>query len=162
MGLFRRRKSSDDRAVPRSTDFDAGPAGNGAPFQGYDKVDSRKLMASFNSYSQAQLDSIEEYERANQNREEVLNKLRFMRGSQPLEGYDDLTAEQVIASLDGADIGTIKAIRDYERKFAHRKEVIDAVTEAAHADRAARPVEKPPAYQAGGGSHDSLLSLIHI
>jgi len=154
--LFGRKSGSSDQSVPRSTDFDSGPAGNGAPFQGYDKIDSRKLMASFNSYSQAQLDSIDEYERANQNREEVLNKLRFMRGAQPLEGYDDLAAEQVIASLDGADIGTIKRIRDYERKFANRKEVIDAVTAAAHADRLARPVEKPPAYQAGGGSHDSI------
>jgi len=157
MGFLRGRKSgSSDQSVPRSTDFDAGPEGNGAPFKGYDKVDSRKLMASFNSYSQAQLDTVEEYERANQNREEVLNKLRFMRGAQPLEGYDELTPEQIIASLDGADIGTIKRIRDYERKFANRKEVVDAVIAAAHADRAARPVEKPPAYQAGGGSHDSI------
>ena len=91
MGFLRRRKSGSDQSVPRSTDFESGPAGNGAPFQGYDKVDSRKLMASFNSYSQAQLDSIDEYERANQNREEVLNKLRFMRGAEPIEGYDALT-----------------------------------------------------------------------
>ena len=61
-----------------------------------------------------------------------------------------------MAALGSADITTIKRIRDYERKFANRKEVIDAVTAAAHADRAARPAEKPPAYQAGGGSHDSL------
>ena len=156
MGLFRKRKSGGSQPVPRSTDFDAGPEGNGAPFKGYDKVDSRKLMAGFNSYSQAQLTEVEDYERANQNREEVLNKLRYMRGAQPLEGYDDLSEEQIMAALGSADITTIKRIRDYERKFANRKEVIDAVTEAAHADRAARPVEKPPAYQAGGGSHDSI------
>jgi hypothetical protein len=156
MGFFSGRKS-DRSSQPAPGSAEAGPDGQtGEPFKGYDRVDIVKLNASLHGYSQAQLDTIDDYERAHQNREEVLNKLRYMRGAQPLEGYDEMTPDQIIASLDGANVTTIKNIRDYERKFANRKEVVDAVAAAKTADRAARPVEKPPAYQAGGGSHDSL------
>ena len=156
MGFFNGRKS-DRSSQPAGTIEADGPDGQtGEPFKGYDRLDVQKLNASLHRYSQAQLTAIEDYERANQDREEVLNKLRFMRGAQPLEGYDDMTPDQIIASLDGANVTTIKNIRDYERKFANRKEVVDAVAAAKSADRAARPVEKPPAYQAGGGSHDSI------
>jgi hypothetical protein len=157
MGLFSRRKSGDDNRPPAQGAGNFTPDANGGePFSGYDRLDSRKLMAGLHGYSQAELTAIEEYERSHQDRVEVLHKLRYMRGAEPIEGYDDLSPDQVIASLGDSDINTIKRIRDYERKFANRKEVIDAVTAAAHADRAARPVEKPPAYQAGGGSHDSI------
>ena len=157
MGFFNGRKSDRSSQPAGSTEAGTGlDEQGGAPIKGYDRLDVQKLNASLHRYSQAQLTAIEDYERANQDREEVLNKLRFMRGAQPLEGYDDMTPEQIIASLDGADVTTIKNIRDYERKFANRKEVVDAVAAAKSADRAARPVEKPPAYQAGGGSHDSI------
>ncbi len=158
MGFLRGRKSGQSsHPVPGSTEGDSGADGPaGEPFKGYDRLEITKLNVSLHKYSQAQLAAIEEYERANQDREEVINKLRYMRTAQPLENYDEMTPDQIIATLEGADVKTIKDIRDYERKFANRKEVVDAVAAAKRADRAARPVEKPPAYQAGGGSHDSI------
>ena len=55
----------------------------------------------------------------------VLDKLRYMRGSEPLPGYDALTTEQIATELAGADARTVRAVRDYERKFQHRRSVLD-------------------------------------
>ena len=60
---------------------------------------------------------METYERAHGNRPAVLEKLRYMRGTEPLPGYDALTPEQIAEALAGADAETVKAVRDYERKF---------------------------------------------
>ena len=155
MGFLRGRKSGQS-SHPAPGSNEAVSTSGGEPFKGYDKVEISKLNVSLHKYSQAQLAAIEEYERAHQDREEVINKLRYMRTREPLENYDEMSPDQVIAALEGADVTTIKNIRDYERKFANRKEVVDAVAAAKSADRASRPVEKPPAYQAGGGSHDAI------
>ena len=55
----------------------------------------------------------------------MLDKLRYMRGSEPLPGYDALTPEQIAEALTGADAETVKAVRDYERKFHGRRSVLD-------------------------------------
>jgi hypothetical protein len=55
----------------------------------------------------------------------VLHKLGYMRTSEPLPGYDALSPEQIDKALAGADAETVKAVREYERKFGHRKQVLD-------------------------------------
>jgi hypothetical protein len=41
----------------------------------------------------------------------VLDKLRYMRGSEPLPGYDALSPEEIATALSGADAETVKAVR---------------------------------------------------
>jgi hypothetical protein len=55
----------------------------------------------------------------------VLDKLRYMRSAEPVEGYDTLDPQQVSEVLEGADGQQVKAIRDYERKFQHRRQILD-------------------------------------
>ena len=55
----------------------------------------------------------------------MLEKLRYMRGSEPLEGYDELTPDEIATALAGADAKTVRAVRDYERKFGRRRSVLD-------------------------------------
>lgn len=69
--------------------------------------------------------AVEAYERSHESRPEVLAKLRYMRMSEPLEDYDALGADQVVELLRTADAETVKAVRDYERKFGQRRQVID-------------------------------------
>jgi hypothetical protein len=57
----------------------------------------------------------------------VLDKLRYMHTSEPLPGYDALSPEQIAEALAGADAETVKAVRDYERKFGDRPQVMEAV-----------------------------------
>jgi polyhydroxyalkanoate synthesis regulator phasin len=45
----------------------------------------------------------------------------------PILGYDDLTAAQVQARLDGLSPAELRKVRDYERRNANRKGVLEAV-----------------------------------
>jgi hypothetical protein len=95
------------------------------PISGYDRLDDKQVGAQLAQLSQVELAAVETYERSHKNRPEVLDKLRYMRTSEPLPGYDALSPEQIAKALAGADAETVKAVRDYERKFAHRKQVLD-------------------------------------
>jgi polyhydroxyalkanoate synthesis regulator phasin len=45
----------------------------------------------------------------------------------PILGYDDLTAAQVQSRLDGLSAPELRKVRDYEKRNANRKSVLDAV-----------------------------------
>ena len=91
---------------------------------GYDRLGDKQIGARLSQLSQVELAALETYERAHANRPVVLDKLRYMRGSEPLPGYDALTTEQIAEALADADTETVKAVRDYERKFGHRQSVL--------------------------------------
>jgi len=95
------------------------------PIPGYDQLDDKQVSDHLSQLSQAELATVETYERAHGSRPAVLEKLRYMRGSEPLPGYDDLTTEQIAAALAGANAKTVRAVRDYERKFQRRLSVLD-------------------------------------
>jgi len=107
-----------------------------APMPGYDKLDDRQIAARLDGLSQVELAAVEAYERSHLDRTQVLDKLRYMRTDEPLPGYDGLNPEQIAEALAGADAETVKAVRDYERKFAHRPRVMD---EAARVLPTAQP-----------------------
>jgi hypothetical protein len=95
------------------------------PISGYDRLKEKQIADQLSQLSQEELATVETYERAHEGRPVVLDKLRYMRGSEPLPGYDALTSEQIAEQLAGADAETVKAVRDYERKFQHRQSVLD-------------------------------------
>jgi hypothetical protein len=45
----------------------------------------------------------------------------------PITGYDDLTAAEVVAELDGMSDPDLRKVREYERANANRKTVLGAV-----------------------------------
>jgi hypothetical protein len=122
------RKRRADHGTP------AGKAGppevDEPPVPGYDPLGDREVTARVRQFSQVELAAIETYERSHRNRAEVLDKLRYMRGSEPLPGYDALSPEQITTALAGADTRTVRAVRDYERKFRHRPEVLEEAMRA--------------------------------
>jgi hypothetical protein len=117
------------------------------PFAGYDRLNARQVMDGLSDHSQIELAAIEAYERSHQDRQPVLDKLRWMRGSEPLPGYDALSVEEIVTALATADSATIKKVRSYERKFAHRPAVLDEVVRVHHLHQQAHPASPPPAYQ---------------
>ena len=127
------------------TEPDQGEGGS-LPVEDYDRLKPRELKKSFSSHSQDELESIERYERANKKRPAILDKLRFMRGRQPLPGYDQLSPEEIGSQLEGADIVTIKRVRDYERKFANRPEVLEETARVHRLQRASAPAADAPSY----------------
>jgi polyhydroxyalkanoate synthesis regulator phasin len=48
----------------------------------------------------------------------------------PIAGYDDLTAGQVELHLDGLKPAELRKVRDYERRHANRKSVLEAIERA--------------------------------
>jgi len=95
------------------------------PIPDYDDLDDKEISERLSQLSQTELATVETYERAHGKRPAVLEKLRYMRGSEPLPGYDALTTEQIAEALAAADSETVRAVRDYERKFQHRRAVLD-------------------------------------
>lgn len=95
------------------------------PISGYDRLKDKQIADQLSQLSQVELATVETYERAHGNRPAVLDKLNYMRGSEPLPGYDALTTEQIATALAGADAETVKAVRDYERKFGKRHQVME-------------------------------------
>jgi hypothetical protein len=118
-----------------------------APFAGYDRLDDEEIKTALSDHSQVELEAIESYERSNKGREAVLDKLRYMRGTEPLQGYDALDTEEILAVLEKADVATIKKVRDYERKFANRPEVMEEVALVHKQRRATEPAGVAPGYQ---------------
>jgi len=52
----------------------------------------------------------------------------------PILGYDELTAAQVQARLDGLAPAELRRVRDYERRHANRKSVLAAIDRSLAAD----------------------------
>src|SRR5688572_32202468 len=99
---------------------DASAGGDALPFAGYNRLDDRQVIKGLCDHSQVELEAVEGYERSHKDRKPVLDKLRYMRGREPLPGYDAFSVEEIVASLAEADLATIKKVRGYERKFANR------------------------------------------
>ena len=115
---LRNRVSSGDPEIS-----EGGPP-DSFPIERYDRLDAKTISLKLSSLSQEQLALVEERERAHENRAPVLDKLRYLREDEPLEGYDRLDSGDVKQALRDSDAATVRSVRDYERKFAHRPEVL--------------------------------------
>jgi hypothetical protein len=76
------------------------------------------------------------YERKTQNRPQILSRLASLRGDEPWAGYDELTADEVIAVLSEGDDDRTEKVRSYEHAHKNRAAVLHA---AARALTDARP-----------------------
>jgi hypothetical protein len=123
LGALRNRRSRDSRRGREATPDP--PDGPQLPIRGYDRLGAKEIADKLSGLRQVDLAAIDAYERAHDARPVVLDKLRYMRGSEPLVGYDALAPEQIATALAGADAQTVKAVRDYERKFQRRRSVLE-------------------------------------
>lgn len=130
------------RESGRQTQATSAPAEHSVPISGYDELSEKQVSDRLSRLSQVELAAVETYERAHGSRPVVLDKLRYMRGSEPLPGYDALTTEQIADALAGADSGTVRAVRDYERKFRHRQSVLDEAARVLPTSRASAGEER--------------------
>lgn len=95
----------------------------------YDRLDAKDVNAELHRHSQVELADIETHERSHKDRRVVLDKLRYLRGKEPLPGYDAMEADEASAALEGADQDTIRAVRGYERRFRRREPVLDMLAQ---------------------------------
>ena len=162
LSAFRDRLSGHDASAQSKTASDPqGDPGGDAPlpFAGFDRLNDRQVMDGLSDHSQVELEAADSYERSHKNRLPVLDKLRYMRGREPLPGYDALSVEEIVAALKEADQTTIKKVRGYERKFANRPDVLEEVVRLHHHRRQATeppehaaPETPPPSAPSGAPS----------
>lgn len=115
----------------------------GLPFAGYDGLNDRDVLDGLSDHSQVELEAAESYERSHKDRTPVLDKLRYLRGPEPFEGYDGLSISETVTALKDADMPTIKKVRNYERKFGNRRDVLEEVVRVHHERRAGQPASAP-------------------
>jgi hypothetical protein len=121
------------------------------PISGYDRLKDKEIADQLSQLSQVELAAVEAYERAHEGRPVVLDKLRYMRGSEPLPGYDELATKQIAEALAGADAELVKAVRDYEKKFHRRQSVLDET---------ARVLPTSPASAGEERAHEGKAALL--
>jgi hypothetical protein len=107
------------------------------PIPDYDRIGEKDLIAELSKHSQVELTAIEAYERSHKERVPVFDKLRYLRGPEPLQGYDALGVKEILAGLEGVDSETLQTTRVYERKFQKRPDVLDEVATTLRQRRAA-------------------------
>ena len=109
---------------PADTGDGDGPAQDSLAIERYDRLDSGGVIKRLGDLSQIELTEVESYEFAHRQRPSVLNKLRYLRGDEPVDGYDAMSPDEVEAALDGADLDTVSRVRAYERRMRRRDGVL--------------------------------------
>src|SRR5512132_804669 len=140
LDALRKRRSLEARRDTRTAT--SSPEEHPVAISDYDQLNAKQVSDRLSQLSQVELAAIETYERAHGNRPAVLDKLRYMQGSEPLPGYDALTTEQIADALAGADAETVRAVRDYERKFKHRQSVLQEAARVLPTSRASAGEER--------------------
>ena len=99
----------------------------------YDALTAEEIIARLSGLSQIELAKIDSYERKNQNRVTVLGRITSLRSDEPWRGYDELTANEVLAVLGEGDEDRANQARSYERAHKNRQTVLQA-TEREHSN----------------------------
>ena len=92
----------------------------------YDSLTADEIIGRLTELSQIDLAKVDSYERRNQNRTTVLDRISTLRGDEPWAGYDELTVAEVQAVLAEGDDERVKQVRTYERAHKNRAGVLKA------------------------------------
>jgi ferritin-like metal-binding protein YciE len=93
----------------------------------YDKLTAEEIAAKLTELSQIDLAKIDAYERKNQDRVTILSRVTALRGDEPWAGYDELTADEILAVVSEGDEERAQRVRAYERGHKNRTGVLNAV-----------------------------------
>jgi hypothetical protein len=120
MNILKRLRNRSPAGTGDIDPVEAGTADEQRSASRYDHVADKKVVGQLPQLSQVELAEVETHERSHQDRSVVLNKLHWLKGSEPLPGYDALETEEIVQALGGADAETVKAVREYERHHQNR------------------------------------------
>ena len=92
----------------------------------YDSLNADEIIGKLASLSQVDLAKIQAYERKNENRTTILERISSLHGNEPWAGYDELTVSEIVAVIGEGDEERIKKARTYERAHKNRAGVLEA------------------------------------
>jgi len=96
------------------------------PIATYDDLNVDDITAKLPELSQVDLAKVEAYERKQDNRSTVLDRVSSLRGNEPWTGYDEQTVDEIVSALRDSDDDTSRQVRDYERAHKNRTSVLKA------------------------------------
>jgi len=92
----------------------------------YDSLTAQEITGRLPALSQIDIVKIDAYERRNENRTTILDRIDALRGEEPWPGYDELNADDVQAAINDGDDDLAQAVRAYERTHKDRVSVMKA------------------------------------
>jgi ferritin-like metal-binding protein YciE len=95
------------------------------PLAQYDKLTASEIVERLPELSQIELAKIEAHERRGDKRSTVLTRIGALKAQEPWPGYDELTASEVRAALNGRDEQLVKRMHDYELAHKNRSTVLE-------------------------------------
>jgi len=130
-GTTARRTARQARRVPGVTQVEGEAKGAVAsegdlPIARYDSLKADEVVSRLTGLSQVDLGKVDAYERKNQNRSTVLERVQGLRGDEPWTGYDDQSVSDVTGRLADADAGLRRRVLEYERAHKDRAGVLRA------------------------------------
>ena len=96
------------------------------PLANYDDLTAEEITSKLPGLSQIDIAKVDAYERREQNRTTVHDKVSSLRGDEPWPGYDEQTASDIVSALRAADAQTRDEVRRYESAHKDRTSVLRA------------------------------------
>ncbi|TJZ93684.1 hypothetical protein [Actinacidiphila oryziradicis] len=96
------------------------------PISGYGELTAVEVTGRLRHLSQADLATVEGYERAHAGRSTILNKIVDLRGDEPWPGYDSMNADEIRTLMHVADADLAQQVLDYERRHQERTTITTA------------------------------------
>src|SRR4051794_3068707 len=96
------------------------------PIARYDELNADEITSRLRELSQIDLAKVDAYERKNENRTTVLERITSLRGDEPWPGYDEQNVSEIQTAVRAADDDTARKVRDYERTHKERAGVLEA------------------------------------
>jgi ferritin-like metal-binding protein YciE len=96
------------------------------PISNYGSLSANEVQDKLPELSQVDLAKVNAFERKNQDRSTITDRIDSLQASEPWPGYDELGVEEIRAALSEGDDSRIDAVRDYERKHKNRAGVLQA------------------------------------
>ena len=96
------------------------------PISGYDKLTADEITAKLPELSQVDLAKVDAYERKNDDRTTVTEKVSALQAKEPWPGYDEQTVDEIVKALGTVTDAKAKDVRTYERAHKDRAGVISA------------------------------------
>jgi len=94
------------------------------PISNYGKLTADEIVSRLRDLTQQELSEIQAYERTNQSRKTVLERIESLQEREPWPGYDSLTVDEITAELTTSSDEIVARVRDYERSHKDRASVI--------------------------------------
>jgi hypothetical protein len=105
----------------------APPTAEQLPIEEYEELTAQQIVARVTRLTQDELDRVRAYERENRNRATILQAIEPRMGELPIQGYDNMTAAEIVRRLGDLSRAELQLVRDYEARTKSRSTIQERI-----------------------------------